>query len=308
MKAVFLLFKDSFTEWSNDKATLFSAALAYYTIFSIAPLLIIVISIAGLVFGESVAQQELFLEIENTVGKEGTDMIREFIQNSSKPSGNIIAIIIGVVVSLFGASLVFIQMKEALNIIWDVPPETGGGLKGLAIKRLVGFLMVLTIGGLLMLTILLNTVLSAVRQFLNTMENMPDISFVWDIANLGIFIGMLTLLFAVIFKVLPDVKIAWSDVWVGAAVTAVLFNIGKYLIVLYMTLSAVGSTYGTAGSLVVILIWIYYSAQIFFFGAEFTEVYARRYGTQIVPAGAMAAEQGTTADDRPETGDRRPET
>jgi membrane protein len=291
MKAIFLLFKDSFTAWSNDKAVLFSAALAYYTIFSIAPLIIIAISIAGLVFGETVAQQEVFAEIERNIGAEAASALGDFIQNSSKPSGNIIAILIGLTVMLFGASLMFTQMKDALNVIWNVPPEVSGGLKGLALKRLIGFLMVLAIGGLLMVAITINTVISAVSRFINRMEGMPDISFIWEILNFAIFMGMLTLLFAIIFKVLPDVKIAWSDVWVGAAVTAVLFNLGKYLIVLYMTHSTVGSTYGAAGSLVVMLVWVYYSAQIFFFGAEFTEVYARRFGSQIVPVSKKTNEQ-----------------
>ncbi len=285
MKAIFSLFKESFQEWSNDKAPLFSAALAYYTIFSLAPMLTLAISIAGLVFGESVVQQELFTEMENNVGAEVTEAIRGFLENSSEPSGNIIAIVISITVSLFGASLVFTQMKEALNLIWNVPPEASSGIKGFALKKLQGFLMVLVIGALLMLVIMLNTVLTTALSFMKTMDGMqgiPDISFVWEIVNFAVFIGLMTILFAIIFKVLPDVYIRWSDVWVGAAVTALLFNLGKYLIVLYMTHSTVGSAYGAAGSLVVILVWIYYSAQIFFFGAEFTEVYARKHGSQII--------------------------
>lgn len=279
MKTVFEMLKDSFTAWSQDKAILYAAALAYYTIFSIAPLLVIAISIAGLVFGEASAQKEVFQEIENMVGAQGADAIKGFISNSSKPSGNIIAIIIGVVVMLLGSSMVFNQLQEALNLIWEVPPEESGGLKKLIMKKVRGVLMVFGVGVLLLVVLVINTAISMIQTFMTNIEGMPNISSVWNVVNLVVFLGLLTLIFALVFKILPDVKIMWKDVWIGAAVTALLFNIGKYLIVFYLTHSSPGSTYGAAGSLVVLLLWVYYSAQIFLFGVEFTKVYARRYGS-----------------------------
>lgn len=284
MKHVALLFKEAFDAWNRDKAPLFAAALAYYTLFSISPLLIVIISIAGLVFGETMAQQQVFGELESTVGPQAAAALEGFMKNSGKPTGNILAILIGILVALFGASLVFIQTKTALNSIWDAPPDVDGGIVGLIKKRLIGMLMVVGMGGVLLLAIVLSMVVSFVRSFVSQIDGtfmpvpVPDVSFAWELINLAVFVGLLTLLFGVIFKVLPDVKIAWRDLWVGSFVTALLFTLGKYLIVWYLTQGSVGSAYGAAGSLVVLLVWVNYSAQIFLFGAEFTHVYAKKYG------------------------------
>jgi membrane protein len=281
MKQIVLLFKEAFDEWNRDKAPLYAAALTYFMLFSISPLLIVIISIAGLVFGNSMAQQQVFGEIESTVGTQGANALQGFLAQSSKPEGNIIAIVVGIVVAMFGASLIFIQTKAALNIIWDAPPEQGGGFMGVVKKRLMGMLMVAGMGALLMLAIVISMVVSFVRSFLSRIqiEHMPDVGFAWELLNLGVFVALLTLLFGIIFKVLPDVKIAWRDLWVGSFVTAILFTIGKYLIVWYVSNSSVGSTYGAAGSLVVLLVWVHYSAQIFFYGAEFTHIYATKFGS-----------------------------
>lgn len=284
MKQVALLFKEAFDEWNRDKAPLFAAALAYYTLFSISPLLIVIISIVGLVFGEAMAQQQVLGELESTVGTQAATALEGFIKNSGRPSGNIIAIIIGMLVAMFGSSLVFIQTKAALNIIWNAPPEQDGGIVGLIKKRLIGMLMVVGMGGLLLLAIVISMIVSFVRSFVSQIDvtsmpvQIPDVSVAWELINLAVFVCLLTLLFGIIFKVLPDVKIAWRDLWVGSFVTALLFTLGKYLIVWYLTQGSVGSAYGAAGSLVVLLVWVNYSAQIFLFGAEFTHVYAKKYG------------------------------
>lgn len=280
MNTVWELLKETISEWNEDKAPMLAAALAFYTILSLSPLLVIVIAIAGLIFGESAAQEELIGQIRDFMGADMAHSIQGFIQRSSKPSGNIIAMVIGIVTLVLGSSLVFKQMKDALNVIWNVPANISRGVKGMVLDRLVAFLMVVGAGGLLFLSLLANAVLTGLSASLN--EAIPDSVNIWHYVNSIISLGLITVIFAIIFKVLPDVRVRWRDVWVGAAVTSVLFNISKFLIGLYLGHSSLSSTYGAAGSLVLILLWVYYAAQIVLFGAEFTQVYTRTFGAETV--------------------------
>lgn len=280
LKAIFVLFKDTAEGWNQDHASQLAAALAFYTIFSLAPVLVIGIAIVGLVYGEAAAQKEIIGEIEKLIGREGARGVQELIENSIRPSGNIVAIIVGAFAMLLGSSWVFAEMKDALNMIWDVPKPHRSALQ-IIWNRILGFFMALAIGLLILLSVITHTSLSSFYE--RVQDWLPGMHMVWEVLYFLLALGIITLLFAMLFKVLPDAKIAWGDVWIGAAVTALLFDTGRFLISLYLTSRSFSTTYGAAGSLVVILLWVYYSAQIFLFGAEFTHVYAQRYGSQIVP-------------------------
>jgi len=274
--------KGTFREWSEDKASRLAAALAYYTIFSIPPLLLIAIAIAGQVFGTEAAQAEVSNQIGTLVGPTAADAIEQILENASQPGGGLIATIVGIAALLFGASGVFGQLQEAMNTIWEVAPRPDRGIMGTIKDRFLSFTMVLGIGFLLLVSLVLSAALALVGNFLA--ELVPGGAVVvMRIVNFAISLGITTLLFALIFKIIPDVEIEWSEVWVGALVTAILFTLGKELIGWYMGRFAPGSTFGAAGSLVVLLLWVYYSAQILFLGAEFTQVYAKRQGSGIRP-------------------------
>ncbi|HEX7973699.1 MAG TPA: YihY/virulence factor BrkB family protein [Anaerolineales bacterium] len=275
------LFRQTFAEWSEDKAPRLAAALSYYTIFSLAPLLVIVIAIAGLAFGKSTAQNQIVGQITSLVGKQGADAIQAMIAGASNPKTSLIATIIGFITLILGAAGVFGQLQDSMNTIWEVAPKPGRGIKGILQDRLLSFAVVLVIGFLLLVSLVISTVISAFSQFASGL--LPFSGLMPQLINLVVSFIVITLLFALTFKYLPDVSISWRDVWLGAAFTALLFTIGKWLIGLYLGRSAFNSTYGAAGSLVVVLLWIYYSAQILFFGAEFTQVYGKRFGTEIKP-------------------------
>lgn len=276
------LLKDTYAEWSEDKAPRLAAALAYYTVFSIAPLLVIVIAIAGLVFGAEAARGAISQQIQGLVGQTGAEAIEQMIQGASKPSAGIIATVVGVVTLLFGASGVFGALQDALNTIWEVTPRPDLGWMQMVKQRFFSFTMVLGTGFLLLVSLVVSAVLSGMITYFQ--GALPGVDGLWQVVNFAIGLVVTTLLFGLIFKVVPDVEVAWSDVWIGAAATALLFTIGRMLLGLYLGRSSFGSTYGAAGSLVVVLIWIYYSAQILFMGAEFTQVYANRYGSRVKPA------------------------
>lgn len=276
-KTIWVLFKETFSEWSEDKASRLAAALAYYTVFSIAPLLIIAIAVAGLVFGQEAARGQLDNQIQGLVGQQSAELIQTMVESASKPTSGIIATVLAIATILFGASGLFGQLQEALNTIWEVEPKPGRGILGIIKDRFLSFTMVLGIGFLLLVSLVLSALLSALDTYLTDL--LPGSIYLLQILNFVISFGVITLLFAMIYKILPDVKIAWSDVWIGAAVTSLLFALGKFLIGLYLGRSSAGSAYGAAGSLVILLLWIYYSAQILLFGAEFTQVYAKKYGS-----------------------------
>ena len=282
IKTIFTLLKETVDEWNKDKASRLAAALAYYTVFSLSPLLIIAIAIAGAIFGEEAARGEIVGQIQGLVGKDGAEFIQTAIESAAKPTeGGGLASAISVVVLLFGASGVFVELQDALNTIWEVKPNPKAGVGTFIRTRFLSFSMVLGIGFLLLVSLLLTAGLSGFVAYLGNL--FPIISSLLQVANFVLGFIVTTVLFGLIYKFLPDVKIAWSDVLIGAAITSMLFSIGRYGLGLYLGNSSFGSTYGAAGSLVIILAWVYYAAQILFFGAEFTQVYARSYGSQIVP-------------------------
>nr|WP_199305833.1 YihY/virulence factor BrkB family protein [Pseudanabaena sp. FACHB-2040] len=279
-KQTWRLLKEAFQEWQQDKASRLAAALAYYTVFSLAPLLVLVIAIAGSVFGTDTARDQLVTQIQALVGSSGADVITDALENANEPGANqgAIASAISIAVLMFGASGVFIELQNSLNTIWNIEPKPGQGVGSFVQKRLLSFSMILVIGFLLLVSLVLSTALAAFSGYLSQW-----IEGVGWILNTVISLGLITFLFAAIFKYLPDAHIVWKDVIIGAFITTLLFTLGKYLLGLYLGNASVGSTYGAAGSLIALLAWIYYSAQILFFGAEFTQVYARRFGSQIVP-------------------------
>lgn len=280
-KTVFSLLKETFQEWSDDNASSLAAALAYYTVFSIAPMVVIAIAIAGAIFGEEAARGEIVGQIQGLVGTEGAKVIETAIENSGRSDARGPASLISVALLFFGASGVFVQLQDSLNQIWNVKARPEKGVTNFIRKRILSFFAVIGIGFLLLASLILSAVLSAFNHYLS--DYVRDIGMVAQFLNSAISFGVITFLFAFIFKYLPDARITWKDVRVGAIITAILFTFGKYILGLYLGMGTLGSTYGAAGSLVVFLLWVYYSAQICFFGAEFTQVYARRYGSRIVP-------------------------
>lgn len=281
LQAIWKLLQETFKEWSDDKASRLAAALAYYTIFSIAPLLIIVIAIAGVVFGEDAARGQIVGQIQGLVGKDGAQFIQTAIQNANKPQTGVIASIISVVVLLVGATGLFTELQDSLNTIWEVKPKPGRGVNNMIRLRFLSFAMVIGIGFLLLVSLVISSGLAALVKYFGNI--LPGIDFLWRIVNFVLSFSITTALFGLIFKVLPDVKITWNDVFIGSVITSFLFSIGRFLLGQYLGNGSFGSTYGAAGSLVVLLAWVNYAAQILFFGAEFTQVYARKYGSGIVP-------------------------
>ena len=281
LQAIWKLLQETFKEWSEDKASRLAAALAYYTIFSIAPLLIIVIAIAGVVFGEDAARGQIVGQIQGLVGKDGAQFIQTAIQNANKPQTGAMASIISVVVLLVGATGLFTELQDSLNTIWEVKAKPGRGVNNMIRLRFLSFAMVIGIGFLLLVSLVISTGLAALVKYFGNI--LPGVDFLWRIVNFVLSFSITTALFGLIFKVLPDVKITWNDVFIGSVITSFLFSIGRFLLGQYLGNGSFGSTYGAAGSLVVLLAWVNYAAQILFFGAEFTQVYARRYGSGIVP-------------------------
>lgn len=278
-KDLWAVTKQTFTEWSEDKVPRLGAALAYYSIFSIGPLLLIAIAIAGLVFGRSAVASQITEQIRELVGDNAAKSIENMIDNASRPASSIPAIITGVVILLLGAIGVFVQLQDSLNTIWEVKPKPGRGLTGLIRDRFLSLTMVLGIGFLLLISLALSAGIAAFSQLFGNLYG----HLVAQITNFVVSFGLVTLLFAAMYKILPEAVIAWRDVWIGAAVTSLLFSIGKLLIGLYLARMSVASVYGAAGSLVIILVWVYYSSQILLLGAEFTQVYANRFGSRIRP-------------------------
>jgi membrane protein len=273
----FALFKQTWAEFREDKAPRLGAALAYYTVFSIAPLLLIAVSIAGLVFGKEAAQGAIQQQLAGVLGSGTAHALNEMVANAAKPKSGMLATIIGIVTLLLGAGGVFGQLQAALDTIWEVETPKSAGVKGMIKDRFVSMAMVFGIGFLLLVSLLIDTAISAMGDYIG--RRVPGGESVLQIIQLAISFGLVTLLFALTFRYLPHVRVAWRDVWLGAAFTAFLFVLGKFGLGLYLGKASVGSAYGAAGSLVIILVWVYWSAQILFFGAEFTQVYARKHGS-----------------------------
>ncbi len=287
LKGVFDLLKETALAWQRDKASRLAAALAYYAVFSIAPLLIIIIAITGLVFGERAAQAEIAYQLEDLVGPEAALMIENMLANFGNAASGIFTSLVGLVTLLYGASGLFNHVQEALNTIWQAPPRFGNGVAHFFKQRALHMAMVFGVGALLMLTLFAELVITAITECFN-LESLPQAR------NFLISLVTLTVLFAVIYKILPQVKIAWRDVLIGAAVTSLLFSVGRLLIGAYMRWSNIGSVFGAAGSLAVLLVWVYYSAQIFLLGAEFTHVYALKFGSLVKPEARPAEEDAVS--------------
>jgi membrane protein len=264
------------SEWVEHKAPRLAAALAYYTILSLAPLLVIAVAVAGFAFGDEAAREQLVAQFRDMVGPAGGDAIKTMLEHADRPNAGIVATVIGVVTLLFGASGVFGELQDALNTIWEVKPKPGRGIRGIVTDRFLSFAMVLCVGFLLLVSLVLSTVLSAMSGYFE--RTFPGLGGLMQFANTAVSFAVVTALFAMMFKILPDVELRWRDVWAGAAVTAALFTFGKYLIGLYLGRAGVASPFGAAGSIVVLVVWIYYSGLILFFGAELTQVTTRREG------------------------------
>ena len=280
------LAKETATEWMNAKPFRLSAALAYYTLFSIAPLLVVALGIAGLAFGEDAARGQIFGPLQSLLGAKSADAVQNAVAAASVKSSGLLATVTGLGTLLLGASAVFAELQDALNTIWDVKPPPSAGLWDAIRKRLLSASMVAVIGFLLLVSLAASAMLNAIGAYLGGV--LPVSAFILETVNFLVSFGVITLLFAAIYKVLPDIDIKWNDVWIGAIATAALFTVGKTAIGLYIGQAALDSTYGAAGSLLVVLAWVYYSSLILFFGAEFTHVYARRRGSQL---GHRAASQ-----------------
>ena len=277
------LFKQTASEWMEDDAPSLGAALAYYTVFSLAPLMTIAIAIAGFFLGAEAAQGQIFDELRGLLGEEGGKAVEEMVQSANaQPTAGVVATIISIIMLLFGASGVFGQLQASLNAIWGVKAKPGRGVLGLIKDRLLSFGFTLVVGFLLLVSLLLSAGMALMADWIGGL--MPGSEALAYILNIVLSLSMITLLFATIFKFLPDAKIAWHDVWIGAFLTALLFTIGKFALGIYLGKSGVASSYGAAGSLIVLLLWVYYSSQILFFGAEFTQVYANRFGSRVAPA------------------------
>jgi membrane protein len=271
------LFATAYSEWSKDEAPRMGASLAYYTILSLAPLLVIAIAIAGFVFGNEAVQGRIVSEIGGLVGTEGARAIETMIRGASgQKSEGLFASLLGVLTLFFGAASVVVELRTDLRKIWKVPQSTATGIKAQIKQESFAFALVIGTGFLLLVSLLVSTAISAAEKFFSDLLPIPGV--VLQTVNVLVSLAIFTGLFAVIFKVLPNVPVPWSDVWFGAAVTAILFSVGKLLIGMYLGRAGFGSTFGAAGSLVVVLVWVYYSAQILFFGAELTQVYAREHG------------------------------
>lgn len=270
------LVKQAARDWQRDNAARLGAALSYYTLFSLAPLLVIAIGVAGLAFGREAAQGQIVTELRGLVGEPGARAVQDMVEASRKPEAGILATVLGVVALFVGATGAFAELKSALNVVWDVK-EQAGGLKALLLGRLWSFAMVLAVGFLLMVSLVVSAAIAAADGFFQWIGIPPAAV---QLTNAAVSFLIITVLFALIFKFLPDTEVAWGDVWAGAVFTSALFAAGKALIGLYLGHSGLASTFGAAGSVVVLVVWVYYAAQIFFFGAEMTQAYARRHGSR----------------------------
>ncbi len=274
---LFALLRETVSAWSDDKSPRLAAAFAYYMLFSLAPLMIILIAIAGMVFGKEAAQGQLAGQMEQMVGKVSAQSIQELIASAHRPSSGIIATAIGTVSMLLGAAAVFGQLQDALDTIWGVEAVRASGIKQFIRDRVLSFAMVLGVGFLLMVSTVMTIAIGGMTNVVGSY--VPVISTLTSLINLFLSFLIVFVLFAMIYKMLPNLKLKWNDVLGGAGLAAFLFTLGKWIIGLYLSKSGVSSAYGAAGSLVVLLLWIYYSAQILFFGAEFTKVYAHKFGS-----------------------------
>ena len=279
----FGLFKQTFSEWLEDKAPQLGAALAYYTVFSLAPLVLVLLAIVGLIFRNDPggAWNKITEQMSYFLDKSAVEVVQNIAQKAAQPNKSLLATIIGILLALFGASGVFGQLQDALNTIWGVKAKPGGGIWAFLRSRFLSFAMV---GGICFLLLVSLTLESVLKGFSHYIQGVLPGGIVIAMAVYWIFdLAVIILLFAIIFKFLPDAKIQWRDVWIGAAMTAIFFAIGKWALGLYLGSGSAASDYGAASSLITLLLWVYYSSQILLFGAEFTQVYASQAGRGIAP-------------------------
>lgn len=305
LKALWDLLKQTFKEWNEDKVPRHAAALAFFTSLSLAPLLVVVVAIVGVIYGEQAAEGEIVRQFQSAIGQDAASVVQQLIENASQTGSTWISTLVSVVILLVGATGVFGQLQLTLNSIWGVDAsEERKAIWAFLRRRLLSFGMILVIGFLLLVSLVISAVISSLDVWLVGM--VPNAAEIIQVANFVVSFAMTTLLFALIYKFLPDAYIEWRDVLVGAAVTALLFSLGRWVLGLYLGAGTVTSVYGAAGSFMVILLWVFYSAQIVLFGAEFTQIYARRYGSRLVgpglsnddrrPKSATAVEQKETKD------------
>jgi membrane protein len=278
LKSIWELIKQTASSWSRINAPHLGAALAFYTMWSIAPLLVLCLGIAGIVFGPEAARSQVAAQIQNITGPAGSETIQALLAQADNQAHSLLAAVIGLVISLFGASGVFGELRDSLNLVWGVRSTSGAGLRGMIHYRFFSFAIVLGVGFLLLVSLLISAGIAAAGKLFQ--NYLPVSEALLDLGSSLVTFVIVTLLFALLYKLVPDVRIEWRDVWLGAAVTSLLFSVGKFAIGLYLGRASIGSAYGAAGSLVVFIIWVYYSAQIFFLGAEFTRMFAERHGSR----------------------------
>jgi membrane protein len=303
-KTAWSMTKQTFGEWSNDKGGRLGAALAYYTVFSLAPLLLLVISVAGLVFGRQAAEGTMFGQLAGIIGPDAARLIQAAVAKANQTRGGVLGTAIGFVVLLAGATGVVIELQDALDTVWKVQPKPRRGVWGVVRTRLLSVAMILSLGFLLLVSLVVSAALAALSGWMRAVFG--DVAILSWFIDAAVALVVIATMIALIYKILPDAKVAWRDVWVGALATAILFMAGKYLIGLYIGRASVGSAFGAAGSLAVLLVWVYYSAQIVLLGAEFTRVYANRFGAKVrpseqaIPAGSPEARRPPAPDARPQ--------
>jgi len=280
LQQLWALLRDTYAEFSKDNASQLGAALAFYTIFSLAPILIIMVAAVGLILGKESVSAYLLKELAEVLGQQNAAYVMSTIQSSYRAGSGLRATIIAISLILVGSTTVGVMLQDALNTMWGVE-KSSSGLLQMITSRLKSLLIILFVGAFLFLAMVISSVISTTSAYVSNYIAVPSYLLGW--LDNAVSIVLLTLLFAMLFKLLPDVEITWGDVWIGGAITALLFTLGKFLLGFYLATSTVSSAYGAAGSLVALLLWVYYSAQIIFWGAEFTQVYARRYGSEIVP-------------------------
>lgn len=276
------LLKDAARAWSDDNAARLAAAVAFYTVLSTTPLLVVAVAVASLVFGEDAARGKIGAELSRFVGPTAGEGIEALLVHAQAPGEGVLGSLIGIGVLLFGASAVFVELQAALNSIWNVPPDPTSGIWEYAKKRFFTFVLVLGVALLLLASLVLSALLSIASNYFAYL--LPGNTVVLEAINFVVSGVVIALLFALVFKVIPDANVAWHDVWPGAFTTALLFSVGKLVLGWYLGRASVASPYGAAGSVMVLVIWVYYAAQIFFFGAEFTHVFAQYRRTQCAPA------------------------
>jgi membrane protein len=278
----------SIKAWIDDYAPSMGAALAYYTLFSLAPLLIIAIAVAGLVLGQEAARGEIVAQVQDLIGQEGAMAVQGLLKSARAPADDMLAAVISIITLFVGATTVFAELQSDLDRIWRTPaPPKEQGIGNLLRNRLLSFGLVLGLGFLLLVSLVVSAAIAALGKWSNGVFLGREAFF--HASNFGVSFAMTTLLFAMIYKLMPRARIAWRDVWIGAAVTALLFEIGKFLIGLYLGKTGVASSFGAAASLAVLLLWVYFSAQIFLLGAEFTWVYSHEYGSKAAAPGQDSA-------------------